>query len=188
MKADGRVDRDKAADLITLLEAIDHVVQRCVSQSIAIIGEKDLIVLNEMFHCHQSLPDIAPSSRVYKRNPPIRRKLTQDLHLLTEIRDNAVAVGGLLVVKEIILDDVCLVAEAKDEILVAVIAVILHNVPQYGVVSNSHHRLWNILGIFPHTGAEAAAKQHNLHDAGSRGSITSTVGIGTTNLQPQSPT
>ena len=45
----------------------------------------------------------------------------------------------------------------------AVIAVILHNVPQDRLMSDRNHRLWNILGILPDPGSKPAAEQYNLH-------------------------
>ena len=66
------------------------------------------------------------------------------------------------------------------------IAVILHNVPQNGLVAHRDHRFWNRLGIFPNSSAETSTKQHDLHTCGSLGSKTATSGIGTTNLPPQS--
>ena len=112
----------------------------------------------------------------------------ENFDLLAEIRNDAVIAGRLIVVQKIVLDDVRLVAEAQDEILMAVLAVVLHDVPQDRLVADRHHRLWNVLRIIADARAEPAAEQDNLHDASSRGSITSTVGIGTMNLQPQSPT
>src|SRR5215470_11818715 len=65
MKADRRVDGDKAANLITSLEAIDHLLQRSVGQPIAVIGEKDVLVRDQMPDGQKSLPDVTPGSRVY---------------------------------------------------------------------------------------------------------------------------
>src|SRR5258708_12477137 len=94
-----------------------------------------------MLHRQQSLPDIAPSSCVYKRNAPVWRRLTEDLHLLAEIRDNAVVVCGLLVVEEIILDDRRLLPEAKNEISMAVATEVLLDMPQARLLADRTHPL-----------------------------------------------
>ena len=78
MKAERRMNRDKATDLAALLEALDHVRQRRVGQSIAVIGEKDLLVRDEMFHRHQAFADIAPDSGVDQRDAPIWRRLARE--------------------------------------------------------------------------------------------------------------
>ena len=157
-------------------------------KSVAVVREKDLFVLDEMSDRYESFPDIAPRSSVHKRNAPVWGRFTQNLDLLAEIRDDAIARCRLLVAQEIVLDDVCLVSKAKNEIPMTVLAIVLHHMPQNRLVSDRHHRLWNALRVFANTGAQSPAEQNNFHDAGSRGSITSTLGIGTIILQPQAPT
>ena len=44
-----------------------------------------------------------------------------------------------------------------------VITVILHDVPQDGLMAHWHHRLWNILGILSDPSSKTAAEQNNLH-------------------------
>src|SRR5262245_48862472 len=105
-----------------------------------------------------------------------------------KLRDHAVAIFRLPIVEQIARDNVCIVAEAKNEILMTMVAVILHDMPQDRLMPDRHHRLWNALRVFANTGAQSPAEQNNFHDASSRGSITSTLGIGTTILQPQAPT
>ena len=179
---------DEAADLAAVLKALDHVRQRRVGQPVAVIGEKDLFVLQRDASRPQALANVAPDSGVDERDAPVRRPFTQNFDLLAEIRNDAVVVRRLLVVQKIILDDIGLVAKAKDEILMTILAIVLHDMPQDRLVSDRHHRLWNVLRVFANARAKPAAEQHNFHDASSRGSITSTLGIGTMNLQPQSPT
>src|SRR5580704_6732625 len=104
MEADRWMNGDKTADLVALLETLDHVIQRSVSQSVAVVREKDLFVLDEMSDRYESLPDIAPSSGVYKCNAPIWWRLTQNLNRLAEIRDDAVAGCRLLVAQKIVFD------------------------------------------------------------------------------------
>ena len=68
-------------------------------------------------------------SSVYKRNAPVRWPFTQNLDLLAEIRDHAVASCRLLVTQEIVLNDVSLVPKAKNEIPMTVLAIVLHHMP-----------------------------------------------------------
>ena len=44
MKAEWRPNCDKAADRFALLEALDHIRQRSVGQSVAVIGKEDFLV------------------------------------------------------------------------------------------------------------------------------------------------
>src|SRR5258708_19964588 len=48
MKGDWRVYGYETTNLAALFETIDHVRQRCIGQAIAVIGEKNLFVLDEM--------------------------------------------------------------------------------------------------------------------------------------------
>src|SRR5882762_2571878 len=68
-----------------------------------------------------------------------------------------------LVVKKIILDRIRPVPEAKDEIFVTEMGVILHHVPQDGPIPDLNQRLWNVFSEFSQSRAQAAAEQHNLH-------------------------
>ena len=167
MKVDRRVHGDETANLAALLETFDHLRQRRVGQAVAVVGEENLLVLHEMPDRHQSLTDIAPDSGVDQRNAPIRRRFAQDFDLLAETRNDAVAVCRLLVVQEVVLDDVRLVAEAQNEILMPVLAVVLHDVPQDRLMADRDHRLRNALRIFADARTEPATEQDNLHDASS---------------------
>ena len=54
---------------------------------------------------------------------------------------------GLVVVEEVLLDDVGLVAEAQHEVLVAVVGVVLHDMPQNRAVPDRDHGLRDPLGM-----------------------------------------
>ena len=71
------------------------------------------------------------------------------------------------VVEEELLDDVGLVAEAQDEILVPVLAVVLHDVPEDRLMADRDHRLRNALRVLADARTEATAEQHDLHDLSS---------------------
>src|SRR5262249_47571754 len=102
---------------------------------------------------HETFPNVAPGASVDKRNAPVWWPFTQNLDLLAELRDHAVAIFRLPIVEEIVLDNVCLVAEAKNEILMTMVAVIMHDMPQDRLMPDRHHRLWNALRVFANTGA-----------------------------------
>src|SRR5262249_32212200 len=103
---------NKAANLAASFEAVDHLFQRYVGQPVAVVGEKHLLILDEMLYRQQSLADVAPRSRFDKGTPPIRRTLAENLDFLAKIRDGAVGVCRHSVAKKILLDHVGLVTEA----------------------------------------------------------------------------
>src|SRR5690606_11732552 len=75
----------------------------------------------------------------------------------------AVGIDMRPVVEEEFLDDVRLVAEAEHEIAMAVLAVVMHEVPEDRLVADRDHRLRDILRIVANARAETTAEQNCLH-------------------------
>src|SRR5262249_42381141 len=169
VEADRGMDGDEAADLSAFLELTNHVRQRRIGEAVAVVGEKHLLVLDEVLDRQQSLSNVSPRAGIDERDAPFRRLFAEDLDLLAEARDDAVAVRGLPIVKKVFLDDVGFVSEAQDEVLVPILAVVLHHVPQDRLMSDRHHGLRNAFRIFANSGPEPTAEQDDLHDTSSRG-------------------
>src|SRR6266700_6254545 len=148
MEADRRMDGNETSDLAALFKPSDHIRQRCIGQSVAIVREKDFLVLDKMPDRNEAFANIAPSSGIHERYSPIHREIANDLNLLAKIRNDAVAIGRLSIVQEKLLDNIGLISEAKDEIAMAVLTVILHDVPQDWLMPNRGHRFRNALRIF----------------------------------------
>ena len=89
-------------------------------------------------------------------------------------------VKALIMVQEVLSDHMALPAQAKDEVLVTEMRVILHQVPEDRPRAERDHRFGNRFGIVADPQALAAAKQNNFHG------YTSTSGMGTTNRASQS--
>ena len=111
----------------------------------------------------QPLADIAPDAGIDHGDAPVLLRIAEDLDVVAETRDDAVGVGLRLVVQEEFLDDVCLVAKAQDEVLVAELAVVVHQMPQDRLVADRNHRLGNALGHVSDARAETAAEQNCFH-------------------------
>ena len=169
VKIEWRVNGDEAPDLAALLEAINHLRQRRVRQTVAVVGEEDLLVLNEM-------PYTATSRSPMLRHIPVSTSVTRQSggrspRISTFLPKSEITqslVRCLLVVQEVVLDDVRLVTEAQDKIPMPILAVILHDVPQDRLVADRYHRLRNALGIFANAGAKPTAEQDDFHGAVSR--------------------
>ena len=73
---------------------------------------------------------IAPNPGIDHGHAPVRLRVAQRFDGVAEAGHDAVGVDMRLIVEEEFLDDVRLVAEAQDEILVSVLAVIAHQVPE----------------------------------------------------------
>ena len=92
--------------------------------------------------------------------------IAQGFDVVAEAGHDAVGVNVRLIVKGKIPYDVGLVAEAQDEILVAVLAVIAHQVPEDRLAADRDHRLRNVFGVIANPRAETAAEQNCFHPDG----------------------
>src|SRR3954464_15287419 len=92
------------------------------------------------------------------------------------------------IVHKKLFDHVRLIAQAKDEVLVTEIAIILHHMPKNRLIADRDHRFRDALRILTNPSAQAPAEQNDFHERiSSEGLMTVTAGIGTTNLPPQRP-
>ena len=70
---------------------------------------------------------------------------------------------ALVVLEEILADQVAAVPQAQNEVLVAEVRVVAHQVPEDRPVADVDERLGNRVGMFAQTRAEATAEKDNLH-------------------------
>ena len=166
MQAERRPHRGEAGDLSARAEGLDHFRQIDVGKTVAVVGEEHLLARDMLAHRPQPLADIAPDAGVDHRDAPVLLRIAEDLDLVAETRDDAVGVGLRFVVQEVFLDDVSLVAKAKDEVLVPELAVVVHQVPKNRLVADRNHRLRNAFGNVPNASAETAAEQNCFHLSG----------------------
>src|SRR5690606_22533230 len=172
-------------NLAALPETLHHLIQIGVCQAVAVIGEKHVFPPHQVSDRPQTLADVPPDSGVDERDPPILVRLAQQFHLSAGY--DAIRESVWPIVEEEFLDDIRLVSKAKNEVAMAVSAVILHHVPQNRLIADRDHRLWRVLSILTDAGTEPAAEEYNFHDGNPSGSISVTRGIGTTKRPPQRP-
>jgi hypothetical protein len=65
--------------------------------------------------------------------------------------------------EEVLLNGIGAVAQTQDEVLVAEVRIILHNVPQNGPVANWNHGLGDIVSILPQAHSKASTKDNDFH-------------------------
>src|SRR5258706_4439326 len=139
---------EKSGNFAARPEVLQHFFQINIGETVAIVREEKLFILNLRANRPKPFPDISPKTGIDKRHTPIFFWLTKKFDLRTELRYGAVGEGVRPVVDKEFLDRVRLISKAKHEILVPVVTVILHNMPEDRLMADWDHRLWNRFGIF----------------------------------------
>jgi len=73
-------------------------------------------------------------------------------------------------IAEVALDHLPLVAQGNAELVEAVVAEVLHDVPENGPLADGQHGLGADLGLLGEAGAETAGENDDLHEASRSGS------------------
>ncbi len=129
MQAERRPHGKECRSLAALPEARDQLVHVGVGQAVAVVGEKHLLAFDLLAHGPQPLADIAPQAGIDQRHTPILLGIAEHLDVAVEPGHDAVRERLRPVGEKELLDDVRLVAQAQDEVLVAVLAIVVHQVP-----------------------------------------------------------
>ena len=128
--AEVRLHADEAGDARRADGMFDLHRQRQVGQAVAVVGEELRLVADETFDRLQALADVRREARLDERDLPVVDVAAEQFELLAAFRQDEVVRQALAVVEEVILDDIAAIAQADDEIVVAVVGVVLHHVPQ----------------------------------------------------------
>ncbi len=186
-----RRHREQARERVGGLEAGDDVVQRGVGQHVGVVGHEVVVVAQVLAHPAQPLPDRRLDPGVHEGDPPVR-----DVGLQrgrdAGVDDEVVGVH-LLVVQEVAGDVPRAIAHREDELGVAEVRVVAHDVPDERPVTDHRHGLGHVVDAVAHAHAVAAAEEHDLHRAApgpsvAPGSTTCSDGIAKTSLPPHSAT
>ena len=87
--------------------------------------------------------------------------------LAAAFRQDEVVRHALVVVEEELPDQVAAIAEAEDEVLVAEVRVVAHQVPEDRPVADVDERLGNRVGVLAQAGSQSAAEQYDFHSGSS---------------------
>src|SRR5690606_37522334 len=129
MVGERRADGEETGEFAARLKAGDHIVEIDVGQAVAVIGKEDALTLDLLAHGPEPLADIAPDPRIDQRDPPLLLRRAEKLDAPLTGNDT-VGKGLRPAVQEEVLDDIRLVAEAENEIVMAVGGIVLHDVAQ----------------------------------------------------------
>src|SRR5262245_17436627 len=160
-----RPHRQEAAHLVPPQEVLDVPVQRQVRQPVAVVRQEHRLSPEVGLDGLQPLPDVGGDAGVDERDVPVVDVAVEQAELLAALGEDEVVGDALVVVEEVVLDGVGLVAQAEDEVLVPVVGVVLHDVPQDRPVADGHHRLGHQVRILADAHAHPAAEKDDLHGA-----------------------
>lgn len=137
--------------LVERKQLVDVQVRHAVA-----IGQHEGLVPDIVTHPLDAATCHGVQARVHHRDLPGLGGVVVDRHIAAAIGEVVCNVRGVQeVVREVLLDDMLLVARADDELVEAVVAVQLHDVPQDGHPAQLHHGLGFELAFFTDAGAVA---------------------------------
>src|SRR5215831_686996 len=119
----------------------DLLRERQIGKTIAVIREELFLSFEMLFHRLQTLADIGIDSGISER----------------------VVRSAFVVSEEVLLYGVRAVTEAQDEVLMVVVGVIFHHMPENWPVTHFYHGFGNGLRVVPETHAQSSTEKHNLH-------------------------
>ena len=162
-KVCGAATLTKRGDLAALLEVVDVAEQIEVRHAVGVVGEKHALAFQVVAHLAEALADAGVAARVGEGDLPVLDVAAKELDLLAALGEDEVVGDGLVVVLEVALDGAGAVPEAEDEVLVPVVGVVPHQVPEDRTRSDFHQGLRDVLRVVAKPHAEPAAKKHHLH-------------------------
>jgi hypothetical protein len=144
-------------------EPLEELVEGSIGQDVAVVAQEDVLVVEVMAHGPQALADGRVEAGVDEADPPVVDVALEQLDGAAAAAQDEVVRDGLGVAEEVLLDRVGAVPEAQDEVLVAEVRVVAHDMPQDGPISDRDHRLRDRLGHLAEAQTLPPAEQHDLH-------------------------
>jgi hypothetical protein len=137
--------------------------KRKVCKAVAIICKKDLISFKISLDALQPLTDVGIYAGIRESDFPVLDIAFLELDALAAIGEDEVIRNALVIIQEVVFDDVRLVSKAQDELFVAKMCVVLHDMPEDWPVSNIDHGFGNIFSLLSDPHAQATTKQYDFH-------------------------
>ena len=151
------------ATLSVVTKSRDVPVEVEVGETIGVVGEEDLLPLDMIADPTQALADRGVDAGLDEREAPLVDVGTEQLDLSTSFGQHEVVRRPFAVLEEELLDLKGTVSETEDEIGVAKVRVVPHQVPQHRSRTDLDQRLGDLLRVVAKPHPHPAAKQHYLH-------------------------
>ena len=138
MEGVGRGHADEGGDLSALLEVVDVAEQIEVRDAIGVVGEKHALAFQMVAHLPETLANAGVAARVRKGDLPVLNVAAKELDLLAALGEDEVVGDRLVVVLKVAFDGAGAMAETEDEVLVPMVGVVPHQVPENRTRSDFH--------------------------------------------------
>src|SRR5580698_7331480 len=134
-----------------------------IGNTVTIGQRKVWFVFHIIHHAFDASAGLRHIAGVDQRHPPGFGGLPMHLHaIFSNVKRNVRHVHK--VISEKLFDDVALIAKTHDEIVKAIPAVDLHDVPQDWAPADFHHRLRTHLSLFGKPGSHSTCQDYNFHE------------------------
>ena len=157
-KPPGGMHRGNGADAACLLMGRDARIDVYGRKTVTIGKQEGFVLPDIPLDALDSEGGHRVCARIHQRYGPVLLPVTiMELDLCLPAQRQRDIARAPKVIAEILLDHLPFVAQAKDKFLVPEMRIILHDVPQYRLASDWHHRFGSKFGLFPQPGAPPAA-------------------------------
>src|SRR5437879_4215876 len=147
MKALAGPYAEEAGDFVPSAKVLEILRQWEIGEPIAVVGEEGRVVSEIALDCPEPLADVRAQTGVGERDLPLVDVPTIEGDVLTPAGQLEVVRQALVVIEEVLLDQVASIAETQDELGVAEIRVVLHQMPDDRPVADIDHRLRDRLRV-----------------------------------------
>src|SRR5262245_49036016 len=126
------------------------IIERQVRKPVTVVGEQHIFTVEIYLDRFKTLSEIRGHSGIRESHVPIVNVDIEQFELIAPSRQKAIVVNTFVVIQEVVLDNIRTMTQAKNEIFMTEISVVLHDVPEYWTRADVHHRLGNRVGKLAH--------------------------------------
>src|SRR5580704_4653013 len=144
------------------MKVIHLLCKRQVGQAIAVVGQEFFFSLQVSLHLLQALTDVGTDPRIREGDIPILNITVKQLDILGPGGQDEVVGGTLIVVQKIVFDRFRTMPQAQDKVLVPVVGIVLHYMPEDGAIADLYHRFGDVFRV-TNPQSKPTAKENDFH-------------------------
>ena len=118
-----------------------------------------------LLDCAKAHADVGSQAGVDEGDVPVINVATEQFNIPCAFGKDEVIGEAFVVLEKVILDHIGFVSETKNKIAMAMVGVILHDVPEDWPITNRDHGLGHGFGKLAHAHAQSTTKENDFHRA-----------------------